>query len=174
MGVSVYPIPASGGGSLKSYVVTLTSGSSWTVPTGVTNINATLQGGGGGGPTTSAGTQFQPAGNGRPGQMITTNFNTTPGASISYSIGAGGSQGNNATPTPVLPGPGGTTTMTGATSAVGGVGAKDPGTTTGVTGTSQAGWDNGGGGTAGTGGGSLTTYSSGAGGAGRIIIEYWV
>jgi hypothetical protein len=168
MGVSVYPIPASGGGGYKRYVVTLTSGTSWTVPTGVTNINATLQGGGGGGPTTLSATTLQNAGKGRPGQMRTTNFNTTPGASIAYAIGAGGTQG---TTMGTAPGPGGTTTMTGATSAAGGLQAKDPASSTGVTGTSQAGWDNGGGGTAASGSGSA---SSGAGGAGQIIIEYWL
>lgn len=168
MGVSVFPVPSSGGGGYKRYVVTLTSGTSWTVPAGVTNINATLQGGGGGGPTNLSSTLIQGAGDGRPGQMRTTNFNTTPGASIAYAIGAGGVGGTTAGGNP---GAGGTTTMTGATSAVGGNPAKDPGNTVGVVGTSQAGWDNGGGGP--TPSGSGTAYS-GAGGAGQIIIEYWL
>jgi hypothetical protein len=169
MGVSVFPVPASGGGGYKRYVVTLTSGTSWTVPAGVTNINATLQGGGGGGPTTLSSSLIQGAGDGRPGQMKTTNFNTTPGASIAYTIGAGGVGGSTYG---ANPGAGGTTTMTGATSAVGGNPARDPSNTVGVVGTSQAGWYNGGGGSTLTGSGGAAF--SGAGGAGQIIIEYWL
>lgn len=48
MGIQVLPVAtASGGKILKK--ITLTSGSSWTVPAGVTDINVTLVGGGGGG-----------------------------------------------------------------------------------------------------------------------------
>jgi hypothetical protein len=47
MGISVFP--AAGAASKTRYVETLTSGSSWTVPAGVTYVNATLVGGGGGG-----------------------------------------------------------------------------------------------------------------------------
>jgi hypothetical protein len=47
-------IPAAGGGKTR-FVVTLTSGTSYTVPAGVTYVNVTLFGGGGGG-TSSLGT----------------------------------------------------------------------------------------------------------------------
>ena len=144
--------------------LTLTSGTSWTVPSGVTYVNVTLYGGGGGGgvvtnstsslssggtggtttftgatsatggiggtslsnnntglapSTIRSGTSaaantgkggtagsgftgntenFHPTnasiGNGTDGQIITSIVNTTPGASISYSIGSGGSAGS--------------------------------------------------------------------------------
>jgi hypothetical protein len=157
--------------SKTRYVVTLTSGTSWTVPTGCTNINATLQGGGGAGNVTYGSSGTGGNQNGMPGQMITTNFNTTPGASITYAIGAGGIAGVSGS-SPVTPGNGGTTTMTGATSAVGGVASVETSATStgGVYGTSQAGFNNGGGAVQSF--GSSTTYS-GVGGNGQIIIEYW-
>jgi hypothetical protein len=144
----------------KRNIVTLTSGTSWTVPAGVTAVNVTLFGGGGGsggvctrdstatsggtgGTTTFTGATsatggsgssarnqtlttdpvlnyaslagiantgvgaFGTAGwyfsgglgypnasqNGRNGQVISSNVSTTPGASISYAIGAGGTAG---------------------------------------------------------------------------------
>ena len=170
MAVNTFPV-ASGGGGYKRYVVTLTSGTSWTVPTGCTNINATLQGGGGAGNTIYGNSGTGSPQNGMPGQMITTNFNTTPGASITYAIGAGGTAGVSGG-APVTPGNGGTTTMTGATSAVGGVAAVETSATStgGVYGTSQAGFNNGGGATQFFGTGSNYT---GPGGNGQIIIEYW-
>jgi len=130
------------------YVLTLTSGTSWTVPSGVTYVNVTLQGGGAGG--YGLGTTYS---EGRPGQMISSTLATTPGASISYSIGAGGTAGNgSSTPS----GAGGTTTFTGATSAVGGASSS------GTVGTSQAGYNNG-----------ISDNKAAAGGAGRIDVEYW-
>ena len=163
MGVSVFPVPSSGGAALKPTIVTLTSGTSWTVPTGVTNINATLQGGGGGGGSTrvvgASADKMTDGSPGNPGQMITTNVATTPGASIAYAIGAGGAAAST----------GGTTTFTGATSAVGGSGKGI--NSTGAAGTSQAGFLNAGAG--GNSGGTSSGQTGGAGGAGVIIIEYW-
>jgi hypothetical protein len=144
MGASLYPAI----NPKTRFVLTLTSGTSWTVPTGVTYVNVTLQGGGAGGFGGSTNSYA-----GRPGQMISSTLTTTPGASISYSIGAGGTAGNG-TSTPS--GSGGTTTFTGATSAVGGLG-----TVTTVTGTPQGGYENG------------AAGSATAGGAGRIDVEYW-
>ena len=144
--------------------VTLLSGTSWTIPAGVTAINATLQGGGGGGGTnrqvTNSGTATYIDGvRGLPGAMITSYISgLTPGNSITYAIGAGG----------VAQSVGGTTTMTGATSAAGGEG---PGADAiGKTGTQSAGPDNGGGG---GGAGSSNSRAGGVGGAGKILIEYW-
>jgi hypothetical protein len=166
MGVNVFPTPSSGGG-YKRYVVTLTSGTSWTVPTGCTSVNATLQGGGGAGTNISINTSNWGIGDGRPGQMITTNFATTPGASVSYAIGAGGTAGNTSGSTP---GDGGTTTMTGATSASGGRGAYSANSTSGINGTAQAGFHNGGSGIYPQG---TSGNTAGAGGNGQIILEYW-
>lgn len=162
MAQSVYP-PI----FLKKNVVTLTSGTSWTVPAGVTKINATLIGGGGGsgganittfggassggtgGTTTFTGATSATGGaggagfnggsgnnssansefvsysptantglgafgarqsvlynsqmwageghNGSDSQKITSTLTTTPGASISYAIGAGGTAGASGT-----------------------------------------------------------------------------
>lgn len=129
---------------------TLTSGSSWTVPSGVTKvIVTTMSGGGGGGP----GTGSSPASTGIPGrngEIRVSTVTTTPGASIAYSIGAGGAGyiavGN--IPAQV----GGSTTFTGATTA--------SGTSTGYMNVNA---------------GSVTTASNGvAGYAGMITLEYWV
>ena len=154
MGAST--IPEASAASKTRYVVTLTSGTSWTVPTGVTYVNATLVGGGGGGQGQSGSTNYV-TGTGLGGQIVATNVATTPGASITYAIGAGGA--NNAQ--------GGTTTFTGATSAVGGRGYSA--TTTGTTGTAGLVSPNGGG--VGT---WVTSATGGTGGAGLIEIEYWV
>ena len=148
MAISSYPpVPAT-----KKNIVTLTSGTSWTVPTGVTSIIATLVGGGGGG-----GSVNTVSGNdARPGQLIRTTVATTPGASITYAIGAGG----------VAESSGGTTSFTGATSAVGGTrGAGQNPAGIGTLGLSVN--NAGGAGVTGNGTGS-------AGGAGLIEIEYWV
>lgn len=164
MGISVFPAPSAA--SKTRYVETLTSGTSWTVPAEVTYVNVTLVGGGGGGASNgNTDTRAHPYAGG--GQIISTKVTTTPGASVSYSIGAGGagavSDGGDAG------GTGGTTTFTGATSATGGISAKFDGSgTTQVDGISA------------NNGGQSTTRWTGtardgaAGGAGQIIIEYWV
>jgi hypothetical protein len=157
--MAVSSLVAAGGGK-TAFRTTLTSGSSWTVPAGVTYVNVTLTGGGGGGggacvdnfsggagsaggnttftgATTATGgaggashTPYitssgggpirvatastantgkggtggisQAAANfngafigddGKDGAVITSTLSTTPGASISYSIGSGGSGG---------------------------------------------------------------------------------
>lgn len=159
MGLSVYPAPVAS--SKTAYKLSLTSGSSWTVPAGVTYVNVTLIGGGGGGcstvavngpgnaggsggTTTFTGATSAAGGAGAPtyarvgwgnvvsnagisapsnsglggfsggsvdytgssmaitgpavskgmdGAIVSSIVNTTPGASISYSIGSGGSGG---------------------------------------------------------------------------------
>lgn len=112
-------------------------------------MNVTLQGGGAGGYGAS-GTYSES----RPGQLVSSTLTTTPGASITYAIGAGGTAGNGSS---TQSGAGGTTTFTGATSATGGAGSS------GTTGTSQAGYNNG-----------ITDTKAAVGGAGRIDVEYWV
>jgi hypothetical protein len=153
MPISSFPVAVP-----RRIVVTLTSGTSWTVPNGVTNINATLFGGGSGASGSRAGlntTDYGQAGKpGAGGQVITSNVSTTPGASISYAIGAGGTAGSGTGEG----GAGGNTTFTGATTATGG-------TYVGSTGQGAA-----------NGGiGNLGPATSGnAGGSGKIEIEYWV
>ena len=87
-------------------VETLTSGTSWTVPTGVEFVNAKLVGGGGGGG--NRGDRIAQDGVG--GQVIETSLSTTPGASIAYAIGSGGSGAGANTDTSGSSG--GTTTFT--------------------------------------------------------------
>ena len=76
-----YTAPAAGG--KVRYALTLLSGTSYTVPAGVTSLNVTLAGGGGGGgsSTTSSWATF-----GNPGKVVSSIVSTTPGATITYSI----------------------------------------------------------------------------------------
>jgi hypothetical protein len=139
----------------------LNSGTSYTVPNGVTYVNATLVGGGGGGSSDAGGSML--GGNGQPGQCQTTTLSTTPGATITYSIGAAGAAGASAG------GTGGSTTMTGCTTATGGLG----GTPGGAQDSGPAGkqsWVNNGG----HGGAYRGSASGGAGGPGWIELEYWL
>lgn len=144
-----FSIPGGGSGGKTRYFLSLTSGTSWTVPAGVTRVNVLLVGGGGGGAwynaaggtggsTTFTGAASAPGGtggalgsasigitytmNGTPavantgqggspgagisngwyvpgsrgmdGAQIASSVATTPGGSISYSIGAGGTGGS--------------------------------------------------------------------------------
>ena len=152
--------PVSGGKT--RYAVTLLSGTSYTVPTGVTYINVTLFGGGGGGGTGYGVNANSISSSGLAGQMVKSIVTTTPGASITYAIGAGSGAG----------GQGGTTTFVGATDAVGGRGGTYTGTTnTGTIGTQSPGFPNGGS----PGNGNVNAAGQGGvGGAGSIEIEYWV
>jgi hypothetical protein len=158
--MSVSSANAPAGGKTR-YVETLTSGTSWTVPAGVEYVNATLIGGGGaGGRCANDGSGF-PAGDGTGGQIISTTVTTTPGASIAYAIGAGGtaapSNGSSG-------GSGGSTTFTGATTALGGNGGGSNNPAAGTNGLVAFNHSNG-------------TFQGGnpgvAGGAGQIILEYW-
>lgn len=159
MGVSQVPLASAA--SKTRYTVTLTSGTSWTVPAGVTYVNATLIGGGGAGNGATSSTAPYETGLG--GQVRTTTVTTTPGASITYAIGAGGTGGTGDG------GAGGTTTFTGATSATGGAGSGNTGNA-GLAGQQGLISPNGGG------AGRFITANAngGAGGAGRIDLEYWV
>jgi hypothetical protein len=150
MGISVFPIPSAA--SKTRRVVTLLSGSSWTVPAGVTYVNAKLFGGGGGGG------QLGVPGLG--GEVVTTLVTTTPASSISYGIGAGGAGGSNA------PGDGGSTTFTGAATAEGGSANINSSQTRPTDGESAS---NGGQSTAAT-----NSNPGGVGGTGKIELEYWL
>lgn len=83
MGISVIPAPSAGGKIGKR--ITLTSGTSWTVPAGVTDINVTLYGGGGGGGGATSHAGSSQSGNGGTGG--TTTFTGATSAS-------GGNGGN--------------------------------------------------------------------------------
>jgi hypothetical protein len=140
--------------SKTRYVETLLSGTSWTVPAGVTYVNATLVGGGGGGGANGGTPRPEPLG----GQIITTSVTTTPGASIAYAIGAGGVQNSY----------GGDTTFTGAATAYGGAGGADGGTYISGRDARNGLVANNRGMSAQAGGGA-----SNAGGSGSVILEYW-
>jgi hypothetical protein len=160
MGISTIPAPSAA--SKTRYVETLTSGSEWTVPAGVTYVNATLVGGSGGG---GAGANY-PGKDGHGGKLITTKVDTTPAEDIAYSIGAGGSAGSVGN----SGGAGGSTTFTGATTGTGGNGGtRGSNNVTGTVGTANSG----GGLTCGGQGGGGGDVGGGAGGAGCIILEYW-
>jgi hypothetical protein len=166
MGYSVFPAPAAG--SKTMYRTTLTSGTSWTVPTGVTYVNVTLYGAGGGGGNYNGSSKSEVfSAIGLTGNCISSTLSCTPGASIAYAIGAGGAGaggggnygGNGDT--------GGTTTFTGATSAAGGTGGRGFSATTGGNGSVGMG----------SSGGSQSyggVQAAGSGGNGKIDIEYWV
>jgi hypothetical protein len=142
-------------------LLTLTSGTSYTVPAGVTYLNVTLRGGGGGG---AGGGSSIPGNDGHGGEIISSTLSVTPGASIAYAIGSGGTAGSNV---PGSGGTGGTTTFTGATSASGGNGGTAPTGGGATNGTNTLGADN-------AGAGGRNSGAGGAGGSGSIDIEYWV
>jgi hypothetical protein len=164
MASTVFPAASAGKTQFRT---TLTSGTSYTVPAGVTYLNVTLRGGGGGGGGGESAGML--AGVGAGGAVISSTLSVTAGASIAYAIGAGGVGGHVTNGTNGQTG--GTTTFTGATSASGGVG----GATTGVgyaPGASLPNAQNNGGNA------SFRTSSGdvngGTGGTGSIDIEYWV
>lgn len=74
-------------------VVTLTTGSSWTVPAGVNKITVECIGGGGGG--ASSNTSGRSGGGGGGGAYASSLINVTPGTTYTIQIGAGGGAGGN-------------------------------------------------------------------------------
>ncbi len=112
-----------------------TSGTSFTVPAGVTNLYVLAAGGGGGGSynTTARGGAVTPGGSGGRGGFVASRHTVTPGSSITYAVGAGGAGSNTANGTA-----GGTTTVsTLSLTATGGAGAV--GTSTGANGAGSGG-----------------------------------
>ena len=161
MASTVFPAPAAG---KTRRTLTLTSGTSWTVPASVDFVNVTLVGGGGGGGGNGGSPGYFPQ-DGTPGQVILSTLTTTPGASITYAIGAGGSGGTGGSGSA-----GGTTTFTGATSATGGNGGAGANNNlAGATGTVSRATNHGSGSGQGSG-----TASGGTGGSGYIEVEYWI
>jgi hypothetical protein len=168
MGVSVFPAPSAA--SKTMFRTTLTSGTSYTVPAGVTYLNVILYGGGGAGGTPANVSQPFVAGTGMPGAVISSTLSATAGATITYAIGAGGNPGTGVNG--FVGGSGGNTTCTGATTASGGAGGAATGNPkVGAAGTAAGTQNNGGSG--GSTFNSATGNNGGAGGAGKIDIEYW-
>jgi hypothetical protein len=160
--------PVSGGKTRR--LITLTSGTSWTVPATVTFVNVTLRGGGGGGGGANGQGTFGTFGAG--GDSVSSTLTTTPAASITYAIGAGGTAG---TYLGVVGGTGGTTTFTGATSATGGQGGLTGGGNEFKPGAGRINAQaNGGAGAYRPSSGGSIPWDGGTGGTGSIDIEYWV
>ena len=112
-----------------------TSGTSFTVPAGVTNLYVLAAGGGGGGSqnVTTRGGGTTPGGNGGRGGFVASEHTVTPGSTITYAVGAGGAGNNTGSATA-----GGTTTVsTLSLTATGGAGAV--GTASGANGTGSGG-----------------------------------
>ena len=162
------------GGGKTMVRTTLTSGTSYTVPAGVMYLNVTLYGGGGGGGGPCY-NEYNQAADGLGGEVISSTLSTTPGASIAYAIGAGGS-GGGTVQAGAYPGAtgssGGTTTFTGATSAVGGSGGV--GVRSGSAGGSGSRGAHPNGGMGANSNNTGGAGSGGTGGNGKIDIEYWV
>ena len=171
-------------GNTYTNTQTFTTGSgSWTVPAGVTKIHVDMVGAGGGG---GGGADYGSPGGGAGGHYIMEALTVTPGANLSYSVGAGGTGGGTGTA-------GGNTTFSTLTATGGGGGTRDnqgaAGTpngqigevgnqnysTTGYGGaggygqwgTGGAGGQGGGPGQTGSAGGNATGYGSGGGGGGN-------
>lgn len=160
MGISVFPAPSAAGKTMKK--VTLTTGTSYTVPAGVTEINVLLVGGGGGAARSLPSYYSTGIAAGHPGQTVWSTITTSGGSSISYSIGAGGTGGNVNTG-----GTGGNTTMTGATTANGGNGGVYDGNALAA---SYSFANNGGKVSCAA---DVVVGNGGAGGQGYIEVEYW-
>lgn len=81
--------------------VVLTSGTSWTVPSDFNTTANTVEcwGGGGGGGGANGGSPGSGGGGGGGAYSQVTNLNLTPGSSVAYSVGAGGTPGLSVGPT---------------------------------------------------------------------------
>lgn len=177
MGYSVFPAPIAGGKT--SVKTSLTSGTSWTVPAGVTYVNATLYGGGGGG---GQGTNNSGTGSGGSGGTTTFGALSASGGSGGNYMGINlGSTGYNRNGVPQaantglggepgyssLPGSGFDYPAYGSWGSDGAVRSGTVSTTPGGTVAYSIG-------SGGAGGSGLGGGYGGAGGSGRIDLEYWV
>ena len=72
---------------------TSTGSSTWTVPAGVTRVEALVVAGGGGGGGNATGGQTPQGGGGGGGVIYNPFFNVTPGAVLNVTVGAGGAGG---------------------------------------------------------------------------------
>lgn len=195
--VAAWTVSVSAGFAEGGYpvsIVVLTSGTSWTCPAGVTKAVITVVGGcgGGGGLCTTYGYTGGAGGGGGAARSV---IPLSSGTSYSYVIGAGGTAGTNGT-YPIAGNAGGTSTW-GTLSATGGRGGEastSPFNLGGAGGSASGGQLNvaGGNGESGHGtnmafcsgmsgfglsrggsSGNVSGYTSGAGDAGRIILELY-
>jgi hypothetical protein len=83
----------SSGRTTSNTSVVLTSGSSWTVPSGITTVKVWAIGAGGGG-AGAGGSNNSAGGGGGSGGVGYREFSVTPGEAISYAIGSGGAGGS--------------------------------------------------------------------------------
>ena len=142
--------------------VIFTSGAStWTIPTGITKIKVTCIGAGGGGGGVSAVANAAGGGGGGGGMSVSYYTGLTPGNTLNYSVGTGGTAGAN---TGGVGGTGGNTTVSSGTQTIttlqanGGVGGGGATTSTTTAG--------GAGGAAGSGPTNAVLMAGGTGGAG--------
>ena len=170
MASTVFPAPSAGGKTM--FRTTLTSGTSYTVPAGVTYLNVTLYGGGGGGAGSGYASYSNPAGAGGVGG--TTSFTGAVSAiggngggvshkgenMVGVAAGANSYQGGSGGK---ISGGQGTISDTGF---IGQIVSSTLSATAGATIAYAIG--------AGGGGGSNSESSGGSGGSGKIDIEYWV
>jgi len=191
MGISVLNQPATSGGKILKKV-TLTSGSSWTVPSGVTDINVTLYGaGGGGGASGSMGGTYGYSNGGTGGTTTFTGATSAGGGNGGTSVASQANvsqtsyhpDGNNGS----MHGEGGlaggyggamndTVTNILNTFGVNGSFGKVVSSTLSVTPGQSIGYSIGGGGARGQAGKAHTNQFvyGGYGADGKIDIEYWV
>ena len=145
---------------------TYTSGSgTWTVPDGVTSVNVYVIGGGAGGSNSAS------YGGGGGGCAYSPSFSVTPGASLAYSVGAGGSAtvaGGNSTFSTLTGGGGG---IPSSQLQNGGTASGGAFNYTGGNGNSGGfGWGGGGGSSAGTTSNGNIGDTGGSGGAGGVAV----
>lgn len=178
MAVSQIPEPST---SKTRYMISLTSGTSWTVPSGVTRVNVVLVGGGGGGggagstggtggtggTTTFTGATSASGGGGGNGAICQgVSQNSTAGTAGTAAVGSGGMGGVNYYQT----GPSSGYVLLCSNANQGHPGqqvASSVATTPGASISYAIG-------AGGTGGTAINGISGGAGGSGRIDIEYYV
>jgi hypothetical protein len=184
MGSSTIPAPS---GGKTSYKLSLTSGTSWTVPSGVTYVNVTLVGGGGGGAgsigattaggaggsggtTTFTGATSALGGNGNTA-IVRTGLPSINGNAVGQSAqantGFGGSDAQGYETNTGVP-----YQANGTFSRVFAQSGQTITSTIAVTAGAAITYAIGAGGTAGT-AGTTGGSAGGAGGSGRIDIEYW-
>lgn len=145
---------------------TSTGTTTFTVPTGVTQVSAVCVGGGGGG----AGSDDDPNSAGGGGGLSYGTFTVTPGETLTVTVGAGGAGGTGDTNVGGNGGAGGNTTIArGSTILLNGGGGQggieDDETSAGGVGGTSTGTERDGGGTGGRGGGPAVSSAAGGGGA---------